>query len=85
LLEKRAPTLDIRHASDGARTEALDELIRHAESIAARRGVTVTWRTLLAQHAVAMDPFLTEQIRACHAKSGLPAPSHGQRRRDTMP
>jgi len=29
-------TLDIRHASDGARTEALDELIRHAESIAAR-------------------------------------------------
>jgi len=35
--EARA-TLDIRHASDGARTEALDELIRHAESIAARRG-----------------------------------------------
>ena len=59
--EARA-TLDIRHASDRARTEALDELIRHAESIAARRGVTVKWRTLLAQHAVAMDPFLTEQI-----------------------
>jgi allantoate deiminase len=59
--EARA-TLDIRHASDRARTEALDELIRHAESIAGRRGVTVKWRTLLAQHAVAMDPFLTEQI-----------------------
>ncbi len=55
-------TLDIRHASDGARTEALDELIRLAESIAARRGVSAKWRTLLAQHAVAMDPFLTEQI-----------------------
>jgi allantoate deiminase len=59
--EARA-TLDIRHASDAARTEALDELIRLAESIAARRGVTAKWRTLLAQHAVAMDPFLTEQI-----------------------
>ncbi len=55
-------TLDIRHASDRARIEALDELIRQAESIAARRGVTATWRTLLAQNAVPMDPFLTEQI-----------------------
>jgi allantoate deiminase len=59
--EARAP-LDIRHASDGARTEALDELIRLAESIAAQRSATVKWRTLLAQRAVAMDPFLTEQI-----------------------
>jgi allantoate deiminase len=59
--EARA-TLDIRHASDRARTEALDELIRQAESIAARRGVTVKWRTLLSQNAVAMDPFLTEQL-----------------------
>jgi allantoate deiminase len=63
-------TLDIRHASDRARTEALDELIRHAESIAARRGVTVKWRTLLAQHAVAMDPFLTEQIEHAMQKAG---------------
>jgi allantoate deiminase len=67
--EARA-TLDIRHASDGARTEALDELIRLAESIAARRGVTAKWRTLLAQHAVAMDPFLTEQIEHSIQKAG---------------
>jgi allantoate deiminase len=59
--EARA-TLDIRHASDRARTEARDELIRQAESIAARRGVTVKWRTLLSQNAVALDPFLTGQI-----------------------
>src|SRR5205814_8621791 len=39
--------LDIRHASAGARTEALDELIRQADSIAARRGVALRWRTLL--------------------------------------
>ncbi len=67
--EARA-TLDIRHASDGARTEALDELIRLAESIAARRGVVAKWRTLLSQHAVAMDPFLTEQIDLAVQKAG---------------
>jgi allantoate deiminase len=67
--ESRA-MLDIRHASDGARTEALDELIRLAESIAARRGVTAKWRTLLAQRAVAMDPFLTEQIDHAVQKAG---------------
>jgi len=67
--EARA-TLDIRHASDRARTEALDELIRQAESSGRRRGVTVKWRTLLAQHAVAMDPFLTEQIAQAIQKAG---------------
>ena len=63
-------TLDIRHASERARTEALDELIRQAESSGARRGVTVKWRTLLAQHAVAMDPFLAEQIEYAIQKAG---------------
>jgi len=67
--EARA-TLDIRHASDRARTEALDELIRQAESIAARRGAAVKWRMLLAQHAVAMDPYLTEQIEQAIKKAG---------------
>lgn len=63
-------TLDIRHASDRARTDALGELIRQAESVAARRGVTVKWRTLLSQNAVAMDPFLTEQIGHAVQKAG---------------
>ncbi len=67
--EARA-TLDIRHALDRARTKTLDELIRQAESIGTRRGVTVKWRTLLSQHAVAMDPFLTEQIAHAIQKTG---------------
>ena len=67
--EARA-TLDIRHASDRARTEALDELIRQAESIAARRGMAVKWRMLLAQNAVAMDPFLMQQIERAIQKAG---------------
>src|SRR5260370_21662848 len=70
--EARA-TLDIRHASDRARTETLDELIRQAESIAARRGVSVKWKMLLAQNAVAMDPFLTEQIEQAIQKAGFEA------------
>ncbi len=67
--EARA-TLDIRHASDRARTEALDELTRQAESIAARRAVAVKRRMFLAQHAVAMDPFLTGQIEQAIQKAG---------------
>jgi allantoate deiminase len=67
--EARA-TLDIRHASDRARTETLDGLVRQAETICARRGVTVKWRTLLSQNAVAMDPFLTEQIEQAIQKAG---------------
>jgi allantoate deiminase len=70
IAEEARAAMDIRHASDDARTEALDELIREAESISARRGVKVTWRTLLAQDAVAMDPFLTEQIAQAIQKSG---------------
>jgi allantoate deiminase len=63
-------TLDIRHASNRVRTEALDELIRKGETIAARRGMTVTWRTLLAQNAVAMDSLMTEQIEQAMQKVG---------------
>lgn len=55
-------SLDIRHASDSVRIAALDDLIRNAESLAARRGVNVECRMLLAQPAVAMDPFLTGQL-----------------------
>jgi allantoate deiminase len=65
----RAP-LDLRHASDQTRTQALDELIQQAESVAARRGLTVTWKMLLVQNAVAMDPFMAGQIEQAIQKSG---------------
>ena len=59
--EARA-TLDLRHASDATRTQALDDLTRQAEAIATRGAVSVSWRTLLAQRAVPMDSFLTDQV-----------------------
>jgi allantoate deiminase len=67
--EARA-TLDIRHASDRIRAQALDDLTRRAQAIAAKRGLSITWRTLLAQNAVAMDSFLTNQIEQAIRDSG---------------
>lgn len=63
-------SLDLRHASDATRTQALDDLTRQAEAIAARGAVSVSWRTLLAQRAVPMDRFLTEQIEHAIRKAG---------------
>ncbi len=63
-------TLDVRHSSDDIRTRAVDDLIRQAQEIAARRGLSVHQSTLLTQQAVAMDPFLTAQIEQAIVKSG---------------
>jgi allantoate deiminase len=67
--EARA-TLDIRHASDKLRAQTLDDLIRRAQAIAAKRGVSVEWHTLLAQNAVEMDSFLIAQIEQAVRSSG---------------
>jgi allantoate deiminase len=67
--EARA-TLDIRHAFDRIRTQALDNATAQAQAIAVKRGLSVKWRTLLAQNAVAMDPFLTNQIEQAIRHSG---------------
>lgn len=55
-------TLDVRHSSDDIRIRAVEDLIRRAHEIAARRGLSVWESTLLSQPAVAMDPFLTGEI-----------------------
>ena len=67
--EARA-TLDLRHASEDVRAQALDNLIRQAEAIAATRGTSLKWRTLLNQRAVAMDQFLTDQIEQAIRSAG---------------
>lgn len=67
--EARA-SLDLRHASDATRTQAIEDLTREAETVAAKRGVAVSWRTLLAQVAVPMDRFLTAQIEQAMRNAG---------------
>ena len=43
-------TLDIRHGLDGIRTQAVDNLIRQAEEIAKRRGLSVSRKTGCEPH-----------------------------------
>jgi len=63
-------TLDVRQSSDEIRTRAVDNLIRQARAIAARRGLSVRENTLLSQRAVAMDPFLVGEIDKAIVKTG---------------
>jgi allantoate deiminase len=63
-------TLDVRHRSDETRTRAVDDLIRQAHEIAARRRLSVRQNDLLSQRAVAMDSFLVSEIEQAIAKTG---------------
>jgi allantoate deiminase len=63
-------TLDVRHGSDDIRTRVIDDLIREAHEIAARRGLSVHESTLLSQRAVMMDPFLTAEIERAIVETG---------------
>jgi allantoate deiminase len=63
-------TLDMRHSSDEIRTRALHDLVRHAQEVASRRGLSVQRNSLLSQHAVAMDPFLVRAIEEAIARTG---------------
>ena len=63
-------TLDVRHTSDDIRTRAVEELIREAEQITQRRGLSVRWNTQLNQSAVPMDSFLTRQCEEAIRRAG---------------
>jgi allantoate deiminase len=49
-------SLDVRHADDSIRHRAVDTLLAQADSIAARRGLTVGTKISMDQPAVTMDP-----------------------------
>jgi allantoate deiminase len=63
-------TLDVRHGLDEVRTRAVHELMRAADEIAKRRGLSVESNILLNQHAVAMDNFLTHEIERAIRSAG---------------
>jgi len=63
-------TLDVRHSSDEIRTRAVADLVREAQQIATRRGLSVRESTLLDQKAVAMNPFLIAQVDQAIIKTG---------------
>jgi len=45
-------------------------LVRQAEEIVARRGLSLRRKLLLSQNAVAMDPFLVDQIAEAIRRTG---------------
>ena len=63
-------TLDVRHKSDDKRARVAEALVRQAEEIAGRRGLSVRHSLLLNQKATAMDPFLVAQIEDAIRKTG---------------
>lgn len=63
-------TLDVRHSSNQVRIRAVDDLIQRSEEIAQRRGLSVSRNVLMSQQAVAMDPFLVNQIEEAIRQAG---------------
>jgi len=63
-------TLDVRHGTDEDRIRAVENLIRQADEIAKRRGLTLSRKLLLSQQAVAMDSFLAGEIEQAIRKTG---------------
>jgi allantoate deiminase len=63
-------TLDARHKSDDILNRAAETLVRLANEIAERRGLTLRQNVLLSQRAVVMDPFLVEQIQEAIRSTG---------------
>jgi allantoate deiminase len=65
-------SLDVRHADDAARSEAVARLQADAGEIAARRGLRVDWSPRHDSRAVAVDPRLTSLLAGAVAARGLP-------------
>jgi len=66
-------SLDVRHASDAIRTEAVRHCVDSAGRAAAARGITVTHTTSTDQAAIPMDATLTELLdRAATRATGKP-------------
>ena len=65
-----AATLDVRHAADGTRLAALDEILRLAQRSAERRGVQFSYITTIEQPAVPMNPYLIESLELAVTNAG---------------
>ncbi|MFZ3264040.1 MAG: allantoate amidohydrolase [Terriglobales bacterium] len=67
--ETRA-SLDVRHQHDETRNRSVDYLVRLAEDIATRRGLSLRRNVLLNQPAVPMNPFLVSQVEHAISSAG---------------
>jgi allantoate deiminase len=65
-------SLDIRHADDGVREQAVAKLVRHAETIAAQRGLRFHIDHAEHHRSVQSDPRLTEILASSVRETGYP-------------
>jgi allantoate deiminase len=63
-------SLDIRHREDSLRARSVESLIRHAEQVARKRGLSMNWSTRMNQPAVALDVFLSREIEDAIRRTG---------------
>ena len=66
-------SLDVRHPADPIRQTALERLMKAANEIATRRGLTMTWEPRLDQASVAMNPAVTAMLDRSVEQSGVQA------------
>jgi allantoate deiminase len=65
-------SLDVRHARDSVRQEAVESLLNQAQCIASRRRINSESRYLMEQPAVPMDEELTALLAESIEAAGLP-------------
>ncbi len=65
-------SLDVRHARDAVRTDAVEQALGKAQSIADRRKLTVTSKRQMSEPAVPMDERLTACLSDAMHAAGLP-------------
>jgi allantoate deiminase len=68
-------SLDVRHARDAVRNAAVEELLAMADTIVAKRGLTLDRTGQLEQPAVPMDERLTSFLTDAIEAAGFPAKS----------
>lgn len=64
-------SLDLRHALDQFRLEAVDRIVQSAQEIAAKRHVQFEWKVLLQQDAVALDPEMVVRAERAVSAAGV--------------
>jgi allantoate deiminase len=65
-------TLDVRHASDDIRRQAVATLLDAATQIAARRGLEVSWEQRLDQPATPMHSSMLGALERAVSRAGFP-------------
>jgi len=64
-------TVDVRHASDAARTQSVSAILQSAAEIARRRRISLASSTKLAQTATQMDSFLVDEIEIAFSQAAI--------------